>query len=119
MGFTQRVVVEVDWIPENKGMEVVGRLIRIETIQYKDGPGLVYVLDSEKTKGEVIRFRGATRLNQMLHRADIGKLIAVRYNGEDKSKELPPGMNYPKDFTVGVDEESIDPKVITDLDVNF
>jgi hypothetical protein len=117
MAFIERKVIEIDWSKENEGLEIMGRLVAIETLQYRDGPGLVYVLDSEKRKGEVIRFRGATRLNQRIHKNDIGKVIIVRYKGEDKSKEVPPGMNFPKDFTVGVDEDSIDQKKITDLDL--
>lgn len=116
MAFTERKVVEVDWNAENKGKEVMGRLVSVETIQYNDGPGLVYTVKGSKA-GEVIRFRGATRLNQRLHKSDIGKVIAVRYNGEDKTKETKPGMNPPKDFIVLVDEESIDPAVITDDDL--
>jgi hypothetical protein len=117
MAFTERKVIEIEWT--EKGIEVAGRLVAIEVVQYKDGPGIVYTLNSEKTKGEIIRFRGATRLNMRLHKSDIGKVVIVRYNGEDKSKEVSQGMNYPKDFFVGVDEASADPKMITDLDVPF
>jgi hypothetical protein len=116
MAFTERKVIEIDWSKENKGMEVQGRLVSVETIQYTDGPGLVYTVKGSKP-GEVIRFRGATRLNQRLHKSDIGKVIAVRYNGEDKTKEMKPGMNPPKDFIVMVDEGSINPDVITDDDL--
>jgi hypothetical protein len=116
MAFTERKVIEIDWSTENKGMEVMGRLVSVETVQYKDGPGLVYTVKGSKP-GEVIRFRGATRLNQRLHKTDIGKVINVRYNGEDKTKETKPGLNPPKDFIVLVDEESIDPAVITDDDL--
>jgi hypothetical protein len=116
MAFTERQVIEIDWSKENKGMEVQGRLVSVETIQYTDGPGLVYTVKGSKP-GEVIRFRGATRLNQRLHKSDIGKVIVVRYNGEDKTKEMKPGMNPPKDFIVMVDEGSINPDVITDDDL--
>lgn len=116
MAFTERKVVEIEWNAENKGKEVMGRLIAVETVQYKDGPGLVYTVKGSKA-GEVIRFKGATRLNQRLHRQDIGKVVVVRYNGEDQTKETKIGMNFPKDFTVAVDEESIDPDVITDDDL--
>lgn len=116
MGFTERKVIEVEWNAENKGKEVLGRLILIETVKYQDGPGLVYTVKGSKP-GEVVRFRGATRLNQLLHKGDIGKVIIVRYNGEDTSKSVKAGMNPPKDFTVGVDEDSIDPSVITDDDL--
>jgi hypothetical protein len=119
MAFTERVIVEIEWNDESKGKDIVGRLLGIEIIKYKDGAGRVYVLDSERKGGEVIRFRGATRLDFRIHRSDVGKVICVRYNGEDKSKEVAPGMNYPKDFSVGVDEDSVDPQAITDLDVPF
>ena len=114
MAFIERKVVEIDW--STKGEEVMGRLVSVETVQYKDGPGLVYTVKGSKP-GEVIRFRGATRLNQRLHKSDIGKVIVVRYNGEDTSKETKIGMNPPKDFVVAVDEDSIDPAVITDDDL--
>lgn len=117
MAFIKREVIEIDWSNENKGQEVVGRLISIEVVNYKEGPGYVYTLNNESKKGEVIRFRGATRLNMRLHKSDIGKVVAIRYNGEDKSKEMPQGMSYPKDFVVLVDEDSINPEVITDLDL--
>lgn len=118
MAFTERVVVEIEWNKENEKKEVMGRLVAVEVVQYKDGPGIVYTVMGNRA-GEVIRFKGATRLNQKLHRSDVGKVIAVRYNGEDKSKEVKIGMNFPKDFTVGVDEESADPAVITDYDIPF
>jgi hypothetical protein len=119
MAFTERKVIEIEWNNDNKGTEIVGRLLDVEVVQYKDGPGLVFTLNSEKARGEIIRFRGATRLNTKLHKSDVGKVISVRYNGEDKSKGVSPGMNYPKDFTVAVDEDSANPATITDLDVPF
>lgn len=125
MAFTERVVVEVDWTDENKGTEIVGRLVSIEVVKYKDGPGLVYTLKTG-TPGEVIRFKGASRLNQRLNAHDVGKLIAVRYNGTDTSRQMSVGMSFPKDFTVGVDEESNKPAqpnaagvAITDDDIPF
>ena len=119
MAFTERKVIEIEWNDDNKGIEFVGRLVAVEVVQYKDGPGLVFTVNSLKTPGEVFRFRGATRLNTKLHKGDVGKVISVRYKGEDKSKEVSPGMNYPKDFTVAVDENSANPATITDLDVPF
>ena len=116
MAFIERKVIEIEWNAENKGKEVMGRLMSREIVKYQDGPGLVYTVKGSKP-GEVIRFRGATRLNQLLHDADIGKVIVVRYNGEDTSKSMKVGMNPPKDFTVGVDEDSVDPAVITDDDL--
>jgi hypothetical protein len=119
IAFTERKVIEIEWNNDNKGVEFVGRLVAVEVVQYKDGPGHVFTINSEKTPGEVFRFRGSTRLNAKLHKSDVGKVISVRYNGEDKSKEVSPGMNYPKDFTVAVDEDSAYPATITDLDVPF
>jgi hypothetical protein len=119
MAFIERKVIDIEWNKDNEGVEFVGRLVAVEVVQYKDGPGLVFTLIDEKTPGQIIRFRGATRLNARLHKSDVGKVIRVRYNGEDKTKELSPGMNYPKDFTVAVDEDSANPATITDLDVPF
>jgi hypothetical protein len=116
MAFIERKVFEIEWNVENKGREIMGRLISIETVQYPDGPGLVYTVMGQKP-GEVLRFRGATRLNQRLHGSDIGKVVLIRYNGEDKTKDMKPGMTPPKDFIVAVDEASIDPAVITDDDL--
>lgn len=125
MAYTERIVVEVDWTDENVGMEVMGRLVSIEKVQYKDGPGMVYAVKSN-TSGEVIRFRGVTRLNQKLSLQDIGKLVAIKYKGEDKSRQMPAGMSYPKDFFVAVDENSnkpVEPNQhgvkITDEDIGF
>ncbi len=118
MAMIERKVVEVEWNAENKGREVLGRLVSVEVVQYKDGPGLVYSVSGNKT-GEIIRFKGATRLNHLLHKSDIGKVITVRYNGEDQSREVKVGMNYPKSFSVGVDEDSVNPNVITDADLPF
>lgn len=119
MAFTERKVIEIEWNDDKKGIEIVGRLASVETVQYKDGPGLVFTIIDEKTPGQIIRFRRATRLNIKLHKSDVGKVISVRYKGEDKSKEVNPGMNYPKDFTVAVDEDSVNPATITDGNVPF
>ena len=116
MAFIERKVFEIEWNAESKGREIMGRLLSIEKVQYQDGPGLVYTVKGQKP-GEVLRFRGATRLNQRLDPSDIGKVINVRYNGEDKTKDMKPGMNPPKDFIVLVDEASADPAVITDDDL--
>ena len=78
MAFTERVVVEVDWTDENKGTEIVGRrLVSIEVVKYKDGPGLVYTLKTG-TPGEVIRFKGASRLNQRLSVQHGGLVFPTR-----------------------------------------
>ena len=120
MAFTERKVVEIEWNNDNKGIEFMGRLVAVEEVRYKDGPGLsFYDQRREDARVKSFRFRGATRLNAKLHKSDVGKLVSVRYNGEDKSKEVSPGMNYPKDFTVSVDEDSANPATITDLDVPF
>jgi len=115
MAFVERVVTEIEWNAENKGREVTGVLVSVETVQYIDGPGIIYTVKGAKP-GEVIRFKGATRLNQRIHKTDVGKKIAIRYNGEDKSKEMKPGMNAPKDFIVLVDEAP-ESKAITDDDL--
>ena len=52
MAFIERKVIEIDWSSENKGTEIMGRLKGIETISYKDGPGLVYIVDSERYKSK-------------------------------------------------------------------
>jgi hypothetical protein len=118
MGFIERVVVDVEFTSDTKGITVMGRLLNIEVVKYKDGPGLVYTMMGPHL-GEVLRFKGATRLNQKLHRTDVGKLVSVRYEGEDQSKPLGLGMSYPKKFVVAVDDESIDPATITDDDIPF
>jgi hypothetical protein len=41
MAFTERKVIEIEWNNDNKGTEIAGRLLDVEVVQYKDGPGLV------------------------------------------------------------------------------
>jgi hypothetical protein len=118
MAMVQREVIEIEWNEAQKGKEILGRLVSVEVVQYKDGPGLVYTMKG-KNLGEVLRFKGATRLNQRLHKSDVGKVVIVRYNGADESKQMGVGMSFPKDFTVGVDEDSANPATITDEDVPF
>ena len=103
MGLIERKIVEIDWSQENEGLTVQGRLLKIESVRYRSGIGLVYTLRGTRS-GEVIRFKGSNRLNLSLSPADIGKDIAVRYDGEDKSKPVQPGWSYPKMFTVMVDD---------------
>jgi hypothetical protein len=103
MGFIERKIVEIDWSQEDEGLTVQGRLLKIESVRYRDGIGLVYTVRGTKS-AEVIRFKGSSRLNLFLSPADIGKDIAVRYDGEDKSKSVQAGWNYPKAFTVMVDD---------------
>jgi hypothetical protein len=119
MAFVERRVTYVEWNEDNKGFEIVGRLESVEEVAYRDGPGLVFTISSLTTRGEVIRFRGASRLNMQLHKSDVGKLISVTYNGEDKTKEVSAGMNFPKNFTVKVDDDSVDSRNIASADVSF
>ena len=107
MALTERKAVEIEWTDENKGREIIGRLVDYEIVQYKDGPGIVLVVQSEKA-GEVFRLRGAKRLIMLLHKSDVGKRVSVRYDGEDKSKEISAGWNFPKNFTVKVEEDSLE-----------
>ena len=101
------------------GLEIEGWLWLVEAVQYSDGMGLVYTFKGRKP-GEILRFRGAKQLNLNLHKSDEGKLVRIRYEGEDKSKAVSNGMHYPKKFTVAVDEED-DPSnpTITDSDIPF
>ena len=110
MAFVERKITFIEWTEDNVGREIVGFLESVEMVAYNSGPpGLVYTLISLMTPGEVFQFRGATRLNAQLHKRDIGKLISVMYNGEDRSKERSKDkQNYPKSFTVKVDEDSDD-----------
>ena len=119
MAFTERKVTDFEWNDDNKGIEVVGRLIAVEEVHYKDGPGHVYTLNSEKTRGEIIRFRGATRLNAKLHKTDEGKVVSVRYNGEDKSKRGEPWDELSQGFYCGGGRGRPKSETITDLDVPF
>lgn len=116
MTFIERKVKDVEWNGNNVGLEIEGCLWFVETVQYSDGSGLVYTV---KTKaGEILRFRGAKQLNMTLHKSDVGKLVRIRYEGEDKSKALSNGMHYPKKFTVAVDDDPANP-TITDSDIPF
>jgi hypothetical protein len=105
MALVGRKIVEIDWNKDNEGFTVQGRLVKIESVRYNHGFGLVYTVRSSKP-GEVIRFKGSSRLNVLLSSADVGKEISVRYDGEDTSKKLVAGMNFPKVFTVLVDDSA-------------
>jgi hypothetical protein len=118
MAMIERNVIEIEWNAEQKGKELKGRLVNVEVVKYKDGNGLVFTMMGSKP-GEVLRFKGATRLNQRLNAGDVGKVVIVRYNGEDETKTVSVGMSYPKDFSVAVDEESTNPATITDDDIPF
>ena len=102
MALKERKIEIVEWV--EKGKCVGGYLLGVTRQKVKDGSvGLTYQV--RRTDDSIAIFKGATRLNFALSPSDVNKFIQVEYLGEDESKEAKDGMNRPKLFRVGVDEE--------------
>ena len=117
----ERQVVEISW--EKAGTVVTGHLLRIQKVRYADNVGIKYLVKSPE--GKLVTFKGASKLDVFLTKADLGKDIEVTFLGND-AKEPKPGMSPAKLFRVAVDEESKpvaaddpDDTGITDDDIPF
>lgn len=102
MALVKRKLEVIDWSQPKK--TVCGYLLRTELVRFNDGgTGMKYLV---RTKlGAFVSFKGATQLDMMLQRNDIGKFIEVIYIGEDQSRQMSEGRNRPKLFEVAVDED--------------
>jgi hypothetical protein len=101
MALVERQLEEIVW--EKPGTKILGHLIRAQKVKYSDGSGIVYLMRKAKS-GVVFQFKGTTKLNNLIHSGDMGKLMEITFVGTD-GRETRAGMSPAKMFRVAVDDE--------------
>jgi hypothetical protein len=74
-----------------------GRLITIETADIGGKPTLRYIVQDEED-GRIVGFLGTVDLNKKIRPSDVGKVLEIRYEGNDPQAD--PGKNPIKRFKV-------------------
>ncbi len=111
MAMKTRMLKEIEFL--TPGEQVEGRLLSAIPIRFKDGGvNMDYLV--RRDDGHVVHFKGASMLNKLLFRDDVGKLIIVTYRGTDGAP-VKEGMSPRKIFDVQVDEDSKIPPMSSKL----
>lgn len=100
------------------GEVVEGVLVRIDTMEVgvERKPTARFVV-RDLDSGEMLAFLGTYDIATKLQRSDVGHVVSVRYEGEDKSVQR--NGNAMKRFKVSVSDQLYDPAVISDADIGF
>jgi hypothetical protein len=86
---------------EHPGAYLKGRLISIETMELNGKPTLKYLVD-DKDEDRLFSFLGTVDLNTKIRPSDIGRIVEIRYGGQDPQSEN--GKNPIKRFKVFVEQ---------------
>lgn len=123
MALVERKLQLIDW--KTPGTKIGGFLVRANRVKFNDGGTAMRYLFQGKN-GVMTSFPGATQLDLMIQRDDLGCYMEVHYKGEDTSRQMAEGRNRPKLFSVLIDTEERlqavaagDAPEITDDDIPF
>ena len=87
---------------ETPGDYLRGRLVEIETVDIAGKPTIRYIVHDEE-EGIVYSFLGTVDLNKKIRPKDVGKLLEIRYGGQDP--ETQGGKNPIKRFKVFAEKD--------------